>query len=126
MREALIELHRVLLSSEREQYEAVFGPITSTPHFLGLVLNDPWFSWLRPLSALVAEMDEALDEKELAVNTTILQHHFEKTRKLLQLNTSQESGFGLQYLEALQRDPDVILSHATVTRVMGSRSWPVK
>ncbi len=122
IRDALVDLHKALLQSEREQYEAVFGPIASTQHFLSLVLNDGWFSWLRPLSALVAEIDDVLDEKESPVSSSLLLQYLASTRKLLQFNGSEESGFGQQYLEALQRDPDVILSHATLTRVMQGKT----
>lgn len=120
VREALVALHRTLLDSERGQYEAVFGSIPSTQHFLSLVLNDSWFSWLRPLSSLVVQMDEALDEKEISISSVILQDYLNVTRNLLKSSSSEESSFGRQYLEALQRDPDVILSHATVIRLVGA------
>ena len=122
IRDALVDLHKVLLQSEREQYETVFGPIASTQHFLWLALNHGWFSWLRPLSSLAAEMDDALDEKDFPVSSSMVAQYLESTRKLLKFDAAEESGFGQQYLEALQRDPDVILSHATLTRVMQGKA----
>ena len=47
MRDGLLELHRRLLDSERAAYERDVARITTTGQYLGLVLNDPWFAWLR-------------------------------------------------------------------------------
>ena len=126
IREALVALHKTLLDSERGQYELVFGTIPSTQHFLSLVLNDSWFSWLRPLSSLVVQMDEALDERDLSITAHVLQDYLNVTRNLLKSASLEESSFGRQYLEALQRDPDVILSHATVIRLVETHAGPVK
>src|SRR5438552_4063435 len=64
LRNALLNLHKTLVDSERIKYEKTVGPIQSPNHFLKLVTDDPWFGWLHPLSQLIVTMDEALDEKE--------------------------------------------------------------
>ena len=46
-RDGLLRLHKTLLDSERAAYERDVARITSTGQFLQLVLNDPWFQWLR-------------------------------------------------------------------------------
>lgn len=63
LRPALLALHRALLEHERRQYEKAFGRIPGNGAFLELVLNNPWFAWLRPLSGLLARMDEAEEEE---------------------------------------------------------------
>ena len=40
------------------------GAIRSPNQFLQLLITDPWFAWLQPLSQLLVSMDEALDAKE--------------------------------------------------------------
>src|SRR5258708_13208841 len=64
VRDSLLKLHKTLVDSERATYEKTFGKIPSSNQFLNLVMNDPWFAWLHPLSQLIFSMDEALDEKE--------------------------------------------------------------
>ncbi|NGZ61394.1 MAG: hypothetical protein CV081_12970, partial [Nitrospira sp. LK265] len=60
---ALLRLHKALLDNERVSYERVHGRIPSNGALLQLVLNDPWFAWLRPLSQLMTKLDE-LSEKD--------------------------------------------------------------
>src|SRR5688572_15851216 len=43
LREALLDLHKTLITSERERYEKAIGPIQSPNHFLQLLTTDPWF-----------------------------------------------------------------------------------
>src|SRR2546429_3049692 len=61
---ALLRLHKALLDDERVQFERVRGRIASSGEFLQLVLHDEWFAYLRPLSALVVQIDELLDTEE--------------------------------------------------------------
>jgi hypothetical protein len=110
LRDALLDLHKALVDSERVSYEQTMGAIQSPNHFLQLLTNDPWFAWLHPLSQLVVAFDEALDEKEpltvVAVNALV-----DQARRLL-IASEQGEGFSRHYFDALQRDPDVILAHA--------------
>ena len=63
LREALLGLSKALIESERVTYEQTIGKISSPNHFLQLLLTDPWFAWLQPLSQLIVAMDEALDAR---------------------------------------------------------------
>src|SRR5215471_14855596 len=64
LRDALLELHKALIDSERVVYETKVGLIKSPHHFFQLVSSDPWFAWLRPVSQLIVAMDETLDADE--------------------------------------------------------------
>ena len=110
LREALLRLHKALMESERAGYEKTFGRIESPFQFLQLLTTDPWFAWLRPLSQLIAAMDETLDAKEplTAAGVTALAG---RTKSLL-VATLDGEGFSRHYDEALQRDPDVLFAHA--------------
>jgi hypothetical protein len=116
LREALLRLHKVLMESERAGYEQTFGKITSPYQFLQLLTTDPWFAWLRPVSQLVATMDEMLDANEpltvAGVDALVIQ-----ARALLSPAASGE-GFSRHYDEALQRDPDVVFAHAAAARLI--------
>ncbi len=64
VRNDLLKLHKTLLEHEKANYEAVNGQIASTGVYLRLVLDDPHFAWLRILSGLIVEIDEAFDADE--------------------------------------------------------------
>ena len=117
LRESLLKHHKALLDSERASYEHEVERITTSNQFLSLVLNDPWFAWLRELSQLVVIVDEVQDNKKdppMAVDADRL---VAQARALL---TPAENGSGFQkkYDEAMQRDPDVVLAHGRVVKVL--------
>jgi hypothetical protein len=122
LRDPLLKLHKALIDAERVGYEQTIGPIQSPNHFLQLLTNDPWFAWLHPLSQLIVALDEALAEKEPLTRAGV-DALVNQTRLLLVPSETGE-GFSKHYFEALQRDPDVILAHAEVTKVLGPRKGP--
>jgi len=54
-------LHKALLQAARADYEAEHGPLAGATQLLHLVVHDPAFAWLRPLSELMADLDGILD-----------------------------------------------------------------
>lgn len=115
LREGLFSLHKALIASERVGYEEAFGAIGAPSNFLKLLLNDPWFAWLRPLSGLMAAVDEAMDGKE-PLTSARARELIEQAFELLKPNEEGE-GFGRHYFIAMQRDPDVLLAHAAVAKL---------
>lgn len=109
-------LHKALLDSERISYEQAFGTIASAHDFLTLLLQDPWFAWLKPLSELIVSLDEALDEKRNRIGGEA-EIWFTRTRQLLVASETGEA-FPKHYDNALQRDPDVILAQAGVAKAL--------
>ena len=59
----LLALHKLLLDREREAYEQMHGP-ADAGQMLRLLLHEEQFAWLRPLSKLVAQMDDLVDSDE--------------------------------------------------------------
>ena len=116
LREALLRLHKALIESERVGYEKTFGRIASPYQFWQLLTNDSWFAWLRPVSQLVAAMDEMLDAK-MALTATGADALAAHVKSLL-VAVSGDDGFSGHYDEALQRDPDVVFAHAEVARCL--------
>lgn len=116
VREALLELHKTLLESERVGYEAVVGPIPSANHFLRLLSDDPWFAWLHPLSRHIVSIDEALDRR-IPLSSTETASLLTQTRRML-VASEEGHGFPRSYFEALQRDPDVVFAHSRVVLLL--------
>ncbi|MGD0814068.1 MAG: hypothetical protein ABSA83_10720 [Verrucomicrobiota bacterium] len=116
LRNELLNLHKALVDSERVTYEQTMGAIRSPNHFLQLLTHDPWFAWLQPVSQLIVVMDEALEEKE-PLTAADVDALFRQARLLLVVSEEGE-GFSKHYFDALQRDPDVVLAHAEVARIL--------
>jgi hypothetical protein len=117
LRKAMLLLHKTLLESERVTYEATFGKIQSPYQFLTLVTDDPWFAWLAPATQLITAMDEMLDAKKKPLTVAGVDAVAERIKTLLVATESGEE-FSRHYDEALQRNPDVVLAHAAVAKLI--------
>jgi len=120
LRNGLLRLHKTLLDSERYVYERDVRRIGSPWEMLGLVMNDPWFAWLRQLSGLVVDIDERLAAREPA--TRVETEQFIVRARGLLMPDEEGSGFERRYFEALQRDPNVVLAHADMMKLLASLS----
>jgi hypothetical protein len=110
----LLRLHRILLDRERHAYEARHGTVSSGD-LLRLLLHDEHFAWLRPLSTLIATIDELVDTGE-PIASADAQKMFAEVYGLLK---SGDSGaFQDKYRQALQDSPDVVMAHAGVSAVL--------
>jgi hypothetical protein len=115
LRDSLLSLHKTLVDSERVEYEKTMGKIQSPNHILKLLVSDPWFAWLSPLSQLIVSMDEALGGKKPLTNAIV--GALEKQTNEMLVASETETGFSGHYFEVLQRDPDVVLAHAEVMKL---------
>lgn len=115
VRNGLLRLHKSLLDSERAVYERDVARITSAGQYLGLVLDDPFFAWLRELSQFIVMVDEALDldEPDAPVDAVRL---IAQARELIAPSETGD-GFARRYYEAMQADPAVVLAHRDMMRV---------
>jgi hypothetical protein len=120
LRNGLLTLHKALIDSERTGFEKAMGNIQSPTHFLQLLTHDPWFAWLHPLSRLIVSADEALDETELL--TLVAVDALMRRASRLLIPTEHGDGFSGHYFACLQRDPDVVLAHAEVIRLLAPRT----
>src|ERR1039458_5377374 len=116
LRHVLLAHHKALLDSERARYDHDVERIKSSGQLLNLALHDPFFAWLHELSEWIVMIDETLDAAEPA-NAAEAARLLAQARALL---TPAESGNGFrgQYIEALQRDPDVVIAHGVAVKVM--------
>lgn len=116
LRNALLELHKTLVDSERISYEQTIGTVPSPNHFLQLLTNDPWFAWLHPLSLLIVAMDQAIDSKKKPLTPADAEALVQQTRQLL-VASEEGDGFPKHYFDALQRDPNVVMAHAQAAKL---------
>ena len=119
IRHALVGLHKALVDYDRVRYEKTVGAIQSPNQFLELLLRDPGFAWLHPLSELIVSMDPALDEKE-PLTPAIAQALVKEAGALL-VPTEEGHTFSKHYYDALQEEPDVVLAHGAVVQLIRKR-----
>ena len=111
VRRGLLRVHKALLEDARIRYEREQGRIEGSGALLRLVLNDPWFAWLHPLSGLVVQIDELLaaDEPTSVDGETLLN----QARGLMRPDENGE-GFARRYHRAIQDVPDVLIAHVAL------------
>ena len=119
LRTGLLRLHKALLDAEQISYERIHGRVDSPGQLLHLVMKDPWFTWLLPLSKLVVRIDEILDDRDPSSDDARV--IVTQVRTLLK-PSEQGEGFERNYYEALQRAPDVVLAHAGVKKLLATAS----
>lgn len=116
LRDGLLRLHKTLLDSERARYERDIARISSSGELLKLVLYDPWFAWLHELSEFVVLIDETLDAEEPPAGIEA-ERLIAQTWDLLAPD-EMGTGYRRRYFEALQRDPDVVLEHGKMRKLL--------
>jgi hypothetical protein len=117
LRLPLLALHKQLLATERHTLERVHGELSGT-QFLQIVSDPLRYGWLQPFSALILALDDTLDvqdddESELATPEEIL----ERARDLL-LPPKADTPFGRRYVSLLQKEPELVLAHARVAKLL--------
>jgi hypothetical protein len=114
LRQALVALHRTLLEWERAAYEREHGR-TEPGVMLQLVVSDPQFAWLRPMTELIAVVDETLDSpSDASVDLDLLA----RRARHLMVPDEQGSSFAKRYHTALQEVPDVVFAHRRVVAAL--------
>jgi hypothetical protein len=106
----LLDLHKKLLDHERARYENVHGRIPSAGHFLQLIINDPWFAWLRPMSGMVAQVDEFVETKK-PTEPALGEAFFQTAREMVR---PDENGTAFQknYAQAIQDSAEIGVAHS--------------
>lgn len=101
---ALIPLHRALINGAKEDYGFPVKP----SELLRLLTDDPFFAWLRPMTALIVDIDE------MARTDFNVEDAFAVGDRLAALFEAPE--FSAQYVPILQRDAEVAMEHVAVRK----------
>jgi hypothetical protein len=117
LRMALLVLHKAALDAERRRYERSNGRIETPRAVLRLVLDDPWFEWLHPITALIVQMDGRLAE-EAALDPVEAETFANRVRGLLQRREGSER-FQAEYRRMLQEAPEVVVAHGRLAELLG-------
>jgi hypothetical protein len=103
LRSALLDLHQTLIADERASYERRSGRVDGAA-FLRVLIEDPAYAWLRPLSALIVSMDdEEADAAALVAGT-----------RALVRPDSTGTPFQARYALLIEQSPDVAYAHGVL------------
>ncbi|HYY57280.1 MAG TPA: hypothetical protein VE842_08090 [Pyrinomonadaceae bacterium] len=115
LRRVLLHLHKSLLDTERAAYEQAYGRVSSG-ELLQLVIGHEQFAWLHSISELIVRIDEMLDAEEPA-SAVDVESLLKQTRVLLRPSETGND-FERKYYAAIQREPDAVLAHREVTKLL--------
>jgi hypothetical protein len=105
-------LHHKLLLATQKSFEKLHGRVDGPGALLQLAVHDPLFAWLRPLSQELALLDE------LASAETVAERDFARAAAEVAALVDAHPEFGAAYRVYLQEDPDVVIAHAAVRRLL--------
>ncbi len=117
VRPPLLELHRQLLAAERADMERFQGRLTGA-EFLQIATDSLRLAWLQPVSELIVEIDETLEEPEPEPGDEAADAAGVLIERLRALIAPPDAGspFGRRYLAILQRHPGVVLAHSALVQ----------
>jgi hypothetical protein len=112
IRKHLLPLHRALIDAASTEFSVNVSPVNGPTHLLQLLQDEPFFAWLKPLTALIVEIDSitSTDFEPAAARALVA-----RTEQLFAPATDSE--FSIKYVPILQRDVDVAIGHAAIRQV---------
>jgi hypothetical protein len=119
IRTGLLTLHKTLLDAERHRYQRAHGEIGGPHQVLQLVLQDPWFAWLRPMAELIVQADERLAE-DRPIQMDEAESFGSQVMQLLQQDLGGPQ-FRDEYRRSLQELPDVVVAHSRVLALLAEK-----
>jgi hypothetical protein len=117
-RRGLVQVHKALIDVERLRHERIHGRIDGAGRLLQLVINDPAFAWVRPLSSLIVRMDALLADAD-ALDAAEAEALIDHARRHLRPDPTGNE-FAKLYDRALQESPDVVLAHGSALALLES------
>jgi hypothetical protein len=117
LRNLLLEQHKLLLDRERAEYEKKNGAIAGPGPFLALAMNDPNFAWLKQISTMVIEIDEALSRRSTA-EQPVADAIMVQAREMMRPR-EEGSDFQARYYGAVQDSPDVVILQCRIEKLLG-------
>jgi len=118
-RRALLHVHRALLEAERIRYERMHGRVENSGTLLQLIMHDPWFVWLRPMSELIVPIDEWLEQEQRSGTPSPDLAEILLAQVRDRLRPDEEGAeFQQRYHRLLQEEPAVAVAHAEVRKLV--------
>lgn len=107
----LLPLHRALINAAKEDYAFAVGPVAKPAQLLQLLTDDPFFAWLKPVTALIVDIDEMARTDFETSDVAAIADRVDRL-----FGPKADEGFSRQYVPMLQRNVEVAISHATLRK----------
>src|SRR5512140_2831394 len=98
---ALLPLHRALIDAAKSDYAFTVEPVTGPTHLLRLLGDDPFFAWLKPITALIVDIDEMVRVDFEAAEAAKI------ASRVKEFFNGNGGDFATHYVPILQRNVDV-------------------
>lgn len=109
---ALLPLHRALINAAKDDYTFAYEPVTPT-QLLGLLGDDPFFAWLKPVTAVIVDIDEMARRDFERPDVDEVLGRIDRL-----FGATPDEAFAEHYIPILQRDVDVAIGHAAVRQAV--------
>ncbi len=123
---SLMKVHKLVLEHARLEAEQALGHQIAPLEFFNLLTQDERFAWLKPISSVLAEIDETIDESVkngTAITSKELDHFRERVEFIL---INPISPVAAKYLGFLASDADLVMAHADLrTQFDSKKSGPL-
>jgi len=108
----LLPLHRALIDAAKEDYALAVAPVKPA-QLLQLLTDDPFFEWLKPVTALIVDIDEMVRTDFEAADVTAIADRIDRL-----FGAKAEGAFSSQYIPMLQRSVDIAIGHAALRKAV--------
>lgn len=112
-----LQLHRELIATTRRTYEQTHGQVANPYAMFALVTEDPAFAWLRPLSGLLVQVSDVIDQKTILPDEASFIRS--EMARLVSPAEGEDTTFYDRVREARQLDPGLVTSHTHIRAVLG-------
>ncbi len=109
---ALAGVHKQLIVVLRSEFEAAGGQVAGPLQLLELVVSDPHFAWMAPLTKLLLEVGDG----DRAPDAHSVEALLVDTKALFEPAASDD--FAVRYAERLQKDFDLLSAHRDLRAVL--------
>ena len=109
----LIPLHRALIDAAKDDYAFAFSSVPQPTQLLRLLNEDAFFGWLKPITALIVDIDEMARRDFEPADAEAIAARVESL-----FGNGAGSEFAGKYIPILQRSVDVAASHAALRKAL--------
>lgn len=113
---SILAVHRSLLHFQKEIYESANDRKLSPHEFLHLTMTDPDFEWLKALSTMIVQIDEAVDDKERKTELAEIRVQAVAELRELFIDPSKNQEFKARIIQALEKNASIWMEIAELRK----------
>ena len=111
----LIPLHRALIDAAKDDYAFAFGAVPQPTARIRLRNEDAFFAWLKPITALIVEIDEMTRRDFEPADAEGIVARIDAL-----FGNAGDADFASHYVPILQRSVEVAAGHAALRKALAA------